>query len=325
MPLTMIMVGICLFPAVSSAQKSGKAPKPQLVIETAIESGGVLTITGMNFGTGTPLVTLGLVPVTVTSPSGAAVITADVMWVLLPGSYLGTVSRGPSTTDLGVFWVTIGAVGPAGPTGPQGETGADGATGPTGATGPSGPTGPTGATGADGATGPTGPSTTYFRAVACRGNNPSLLWDSDSNVSAQCATTLTSRIQSGSARFPDSTGGSMTQTFVFDGNPLEIDFFWQHSGFFASGIVHWVVDSRCVGAGETVLPNPFGGATVLTPTVPIFSSAQLNVTGPVSIDTSVCTVGDLLMVRITRDTSPGSGDTFAANVDVFGAQFTSQP
>lgn len=50
----------------------------QLVITSATVADNTLTITGMNFGNETPLVTLALVPLLVTSPPGAAVITADV-------------------------------------------------------------------------------------------------------------------------------------------------------------------------------------------------------------------------------------------------------
>ena len=110
-----------------STQKGRKAPKPQLVITSAtvltdpVLDKSILTITGFNFGSGTPLVTLGLVPLAVIS-AGSTGITAEM--TVAPGSHLLTVSRGPSPTDLGVFEVTIGAVGPHGPTGEDGAGGA---------------------------------------------------------------------------------------------------------------------------------------------------------------------------------------------------------
>ncbi|MDP6580012.1 MAG: hypothetical protein QF681_05090 [Vicinamibacterales bacterium] len=111
-----------------STQKGRKAPRAQLIITSAtvltdpVLEKNFLVITGFNFASEAPLVTLGLVPVAVVS-AGATGITADVTGVA-PGSHLLTVSRGPSTTDVGVFEVMIGAVDPPGPTGNDGEDGA---------------------------------------------------------------------------------------------------------------------------------------------------------------------------------------------------------
>ena len=61
-----------------------------------------------------------------------------------------------------------------------------------------------------GAGGAADPTTTYFRAAACSGSSPTLLWDSDTNVLGNCAGTLAARIQGGSAVFREIQGGSMT-------------------------------------------------------------------------------------------------------------------
>lgn len=147
----MLVLALLLAPPAVSAQQGGHAPKPQLVITSATVMNNTLVITGLNFGSETPLVTLQLDPLVVTSAPGAAVITADVTGVA-PGSYLLTVTRGSSTTDLGVFEVTIGAVGETGPQGEIGPQGIQGIPGPQGVPGVEGPTGPAGPDG------PPGPS-----------------------------------------------------------------------------------------------------------------------------------------------------------------------
>lgn len=142
-----------------------KDPPPQLVITNAIAdfNSSTITIEGRNFGTDIPSVVLNDSPVTVLSNSDTQIVTD--LPVLLPGSYLLSVSRGPSSTDADAFDITLGAVGPTGSTGPQGingNTGATGAQGPqgingnTGATGAQGPQGINGNTGATGAQGPQG-------------------------------------------------------------------------------------------------------------------------------------------------------------------------
>ena len=104
----------------------------------------MLTITGTNFGGGEPLVTLGDPTVALHVLSfGVSQITADVVGVP-PGSYLLTVSRGSSTTDLAVFEATIGAVGLQGVQGEKGDKGDPGGKGDPGDDGSQGPIGPAG-------------------------------------------------------------------------------------------------------------------------------------------------------------------------------------
>jgi hypothetical protein len=135
-----------------------------------------IVISGQNFGTSEPTVTLDAMTLLVTSFSQTS-INATLPISLPPGSYVLTVVSGNGTPASGLD-VTIGTQGPVGPPGPQGPQGNTGATGPqgpqgntglTGATGPQGPQGPTGpqgpqgntgATGAQGPQGPPGPAAT---------------------------------------------------------------------------------------------------------------------------------------------------------------------
>jgi hypothetical protein len=123
-----------------------------------------IAISGHNFGTSKPTVTLDAMTLAVTSFSQTS-INATLPISLPPGSYVLTVVSGNGTPASGLD-VTIGTQGPVGPQGPQGPSGAAGPvgqTGPTGAQGPAGPVGqagaqgPQGLTGATGAVGPLGP------------------------------------------------------------------------------------------------------------------------------------------------------------------------
>ena len=136
-----------------------------------------IAISGQNFGTSKPTVTLDAMTLAVTSFSQTS-IQATLPISIPPGSYVLTVVSGNGTPGSGLVDVTIGTQGPVGPQGPQGPQGNTGATGPqgpqgttglTGATGPQGPQGPTGpqgpqgntgATGAQGPQGPPGPAAT---------------------------------------------------------------------------------------------------------------------------------------------------------------------
>jgi len=147
-----------------------------IAIVEAHAEGGVLNISGINFG-GRPRVTLGTAVLTVVSTT-ATRIEALVPAEAVPGSYLLTVASSGREDDRGQggnydeSWITIGAVGATGatgatgPAGPVGATGAAGPTGATGATGAAGPAGPVGATGATGATGPAGAGGTLRTSVA---------------------------------------------------------------------------------------------------------------------------------------------------------------
>ena len=165
------------------------SPAPQLVVTSARLDAvnNRLVITGVNFswpptaaaGHSTPpLVTLDQLPLTVLSTSSTEVVAA-VSGTFPEGTYLITVSRGPSPTESAAFAVAIyneqpaqttagpvgpqgpvgpaGSVGPQGPVGPAGPAGNDGAQGSVGPAGPAGPVGPGGPVGPQGVVGPAGP------------------------------------------------------------------------------------------------------------------------------------------------------------------------
>jgi len=84
---------------------------PQLVVTGAVSdaNGDTLTIAGANFGGGRPFVTLDLVPVTVRYATDAEIFAAVPVRLMPPGTYLLTVSRGPSAAENGSFQLTLGA------------------------------------------------------------------------------------------------------------------------------------------------------------------------------------------------------------------------
>jgi hypothetical protein len=135
-----------------------------------------LSVHGSSFGTKGGVVTLNGFPLPVVH-WGDQQVVALLSHATPPGSYLLTVSRGPSTKDFDSLSVTIGAVGPPGekgekgdkgdqgdpgvqgdpgPPGLQGDKGDKGDKGDRGDVGPVGPTGPQGAKGDTGNQGPQG-------------------------------------------------------------------------------------------------------------------------------------------------------------------------
>jgi hypothetical protein len=156
------------------------ASPPQLVVTSATldATNNRLVIRGVNFSwpaktASAPEVTLDLLPLTVLSATSTEVV-ASMSGTFPDGTYLLTVSRGPSATESAAFALAVysepaplvitGPMGPQGPSGPAGPTGLTGATGPAGPqgpiglTGPQGPTGPSGPQGPVGQTGPQGPT-----------------------------------------------------------------------------------------------------------------------------------------------------------------------
>jgi hypothetical protein len=103
------------------------------------EDAGVLTIVGQQFADSMNVWLAGE-PLTVLN-STSDTIRAALTPMPRAGTYLLSVSRGPSTPDNAAFVMTFGAVGP---TGPKGLDGANGPPGPTGPAGPAGPQGPPG-------------------------------------------------------------------------------------------------------------------------------------------------------------------------------------
>jgi hypothetical protein len=116
-----------------------------------------VSITGQNFGTSTPTVTVDGQTLSVTSFSPTA-IQGTLPTALAPGSYPLTVVTGVGALRTGVLDVTVGNTGAQGPQGPAGPAGPPGPKGDTGATGPQGVTGPPGVPGPQGSTGSQGPA-----------------------------------------------------------------------------------------------------------------------------------------------------------------------
>jgi len=153
-------VSISLFCALAAMNRAQADDNNHLVILAAQPQfpANTVTITGTNFGTGTPSVSLDGSALTVTS-SSATRIVAKLPASIAPGSYLLAVKaakKGKEDDEEGdsaTFVLTLGAVGPQGPIGPigpQGPVGPQGVTGATGAQGPIGPQGPMGPQGRDG-------------------------------------------------------------------------------------------------------------------------------------------------------------------------------
>lgn len=169
MPITKRTIWLALgfvvtFVAAADAQpaKTTNGPPSQLVILSATpdRAAGTLTVRGKNFGQHAPYVYVEEFPMSVTSA------TDEQLVIHLPagvpdGSYLLTVTRGPSPHDRDVFHFALHSVetieGPAGPAGPQGEAGPAGPQGEQGPAGPQGEVGPQGPTGPQGEVGPAGP------------------------------------------------------------------------------------------------------------------------------------------------------------------------
>ena len=91
-----------------------------------------ITVTGSNFGTGLPLVTLDGTPLAVLNFTDTALVAQ--LLPLPPGTY-ALVITDSQTRQTGVSTATVGAVGPPGPTGSAGPQGAVGPQGPQGTPG----------------------------------------------------------------------------------------------------------------------------------------------------------------------------------------------
>jgi len=115
---------------------------PTIVSAVANFQTNQLTITGSNFGTGVPKVTLDGSQLQVVSNSGKSVVAA-LPTGTNPGGYLLTLTNKDSGLKV-AFDVTLGVAGPPGPQGPQGTQGVQGAQGPQGAQGQQGAQGPAG-------------------------------------------------------------------------------------------------------------------------------------------------------------------------------------
>ncbi len=147
----------------TTAPLSADSARHQLTITNAVPdvTGSALYVSGANFGSGAPWVTLNGMPVTVLASTPNQIsVELPAAVVATPGSYLLTVARSDRSRHrddeggrVASFVVTIGATGPQGPQGPQGDPGPQG---PQGDIGPQGPQGDTGAQGPQGLKGDKG-------------------------------------------------------------------------------------------------------------------------------------------------------------------------
>jgi protein-disulfide isomerase len=108
------LIFLALATIAASPAAAGQPQAPPLVVSsvTPDPGGQVLTIEGASFGGGRPFVTLDLVPVNVRYASEVQIVAAVPVGQMPPGTYLLTVSRGPSATENGSFQLTLGAAGP---------------------------------------------------------------------------------------------------------------------------------------------------------------------------------------------------------------------
>lgn len=134
----LIVSGLCAAPAYA-------ASAPTIVSAVANFQTNQLTITGTNFGTGTPKVMLDGSSLQVVSSSATAVV-ATLPSSINPGAYLLTLTNTSDNLRV-LFDVTLGTAGPQGSQGPQGLQGLQGPQGPQGIQGPQGTQGPQGAQG----------------------------------------------------------------------------------------------------------------------------------------------------------------------------------
>ena len=125
----------------------------------------VVTISGANFGSQPPSVTLNDGPLALLSSSPTQIVAAlPASVIATPGTYQLVVRKGNSNSqnsaNVATLDVAIGHSGAEGSTGAQGTVGPvghQGETGPQGEVGPAGPQGPIGSIGPQGAIGPGGP------------------------------------------------------------------------------------------------------------------------------------------------------------------------
>jgi hypothetical protein len=127
-----------------------------------------LDISGSNFGTLPPSVTIAGVSQVVAAGNTASFIRINNPNITTPlnGAYhvvvVNNSANGPIDGRTGDFYLQIGGeipgpAGPAGPSGPAGPAGPQGVAGPAGSTGATGPAGAVGQTGPQGVAGPSGP------------------------------------------------------------------------------------------------------------------------------------------------------------------------
>jgi hypothetical protein len=121
------------------------ASAPAIVSAVANFQTNQLTITGSDFGSAAPKITLDGSKLQVVSDSATTVV-ATLPTGTNPGGYLLTLTNAADGLKV-AFDVTLGTAGPQGPQGPQGSQGVPGPQGPQGVQGLQGPQGPQGPAG----------------------------------------------------------------------------------------------------------------------------------------------------------------------------------
>ncbi len=104
----MTRVGVTLLLLLSVVGGRATAQTLQLVVASAVPdpSGQTVTVTGTNFGS-RPLVTVDLIPVTVQFALDSQLVASVPVAQMPPGTYLVTVSRGPSAAENGSSVLTL--------------------------------------------------------------------------------------------------------------------------------------------------------------------------------------------------------------------------
>ena len=154
--IPVLTVGLLAALAAGPAAAAPGGSTNQMTISRAVHDTvtDMLTIAGVNFGSGDPSVTLAGLPLDLLSFTDTLLVV-DIAG-FGPGVHALVVSDGNASTRLARLDVTVGAVGPMGTQGIAGETGATGPQGEQGIQGEVGPQGPQGFQGETGATGPQG-------------------------------------------------------------------------------------------------------------------------------------------------------------------------
>lgn len=133
-PLLLMLLGL------TAAAFAGSSPS--ILSAVANFQTNQLTITGSNFGSATPKVTLDGTALQIISHSTTSVV-ATLPSGTNPGAYLLTLANANDGLKV-PFDVTLGTAGPQGPQGIPGPQGVQGSQGPEGVQGPQGPQGPAG-------------------------------------------------------------------------------------------------------------------------------------------------------------------------------------
>src|SRR5262249_22000187 len=91
-----------------TAEQARGSAKPTLILHAEVNPDNFLTITGRNFGTGSPIVNLDGDILTVSSSDDTQII-AHLPGVMAPGIHTLTVRSGPESMEFGAINIELGA------------------------------------------------------------------------------------------------------------------------------------------------------------------------------------------------------------------------